>query len=62
MRCHLTIACANEASTKVFVNDQRTGFAEKTLPACADCAEGNEKIVQEFHQWRKKMAAEGRLQ
>ncbi len=54
MKCHLGTACSNEASDKLLINDFRSGFVQKDVPACAPCIEDQPRLLKEHEEWQSR--------
>ncbi|MES2201169.1 MAG: hypothetical protein V4498_02850 [candidate division FCPU426 bacterium] len=56
MICHLGTACSNTATKTLKINDFRTGFVEKSVPACDPCIMDQPALIQEHENWKSKHA------
>lgn len=54
MTCQLTTSCLKPATLKVTVNDGRTAFVEKQVPACEACAAKEPKVLAENQAWKEQ--------
>ncbi len=54
MICHLGTICGKPAVETLTINDFRTGFVEKTVPACQACIDDQPALIEEHENWQSK--------
>ncbi len=55
MKCHLGTACSNDAKEVLPINDFRTGFRHRDMPACGPCIEDQPRLLQEHEEWQSRI-------
>ncbi len=54
MICHLGTACNNKAVETVKIDDWRTGFTPKEVPACKACLDDQPALLAEHEEWESR--------